>query len=284
MEINSKSTFQEVQAWASLFLEKNNHQEASSQNYIQWLMDWTLTDYVKHLSQPVGPDRLDFLLEAFQAIVNDKPLAYILGYQDFLGYRFKVTSDTLIPRQETAGLIEIARPFLTQHPKARVLDIGTGTGILAISIKKEFPQATVYAIDISQPALEVAKENAKQIGAEIHFYLSDVYQDLPKDLAFDLIISNPPYIGEDELQIMDQSVIKYEPKQALFADKNGLAVYHKIAIGAQDYLNESGQILLEIGYQQGLVVSEIFNRVLSPQACSILKDYNDLDRYIKIEI
>lgn len=284
MVITSKSTFQEVQAWASLFLEQNNHRLASSQHYIQWLMDWDLTQYVKNLSRPVGEEKLKFLQEAFEDIVNDKPLAYILGYQDFLGRRFKVTPDTLIPREETGGLIELARPFLKQRPQASVLDIGTGTGILAITLKKEFPQTQVHAVDISRSALEVAKENANSMKADIQFYLSDVYDQLPQNILFDFIISNPPYIAEDELQLMDQSVLKYEPKQALFADNQGLAMYHKIAYGAQNHVKDSSQILLEVGYRQGPAVVDIFNEVLKPRASSVLKDYNDLNRYVKIEI
>ena len=155
---------------------------------------------------------------------------------------FKVTRDTLIPREDSSGLVDLALVALKESHSKRLLDIGTGTGILAISIKKECPEANVSAVDISKAALEVAQENAAQHDVDILFYLGDSIAPLPKGAKFEVIVSNPPYIGRHELEEMDESVKKYEPELALFAENDGLAFYEKLAKELPEWLMPNGTI------------------------------------------
>lgn len=282
MEISSKSTFREAQNWASIFLRAHDFSSQDSRLYLLWLMDWSLTDYVLHQDDQLGEDNAAYLQASFARLVQDEPIQYIVGYQDFNGRRFRVSPDTLIPREETRGILDLARPFLRQHPRAKVLDIGTGTGILAISLKLEHPKIQVLASDISPVALAIAQENGDQLGAEVEWRLSDLFANI-KEEKFDLIVSNPPYISPDEVSLMDQSVIKYEPKLALFADKNGLEIYERLAREAHAYLNPSGQLIMEMGFRQGSAIKEIFRSYPNYQSIHIHQDFNGLDRFIIVE-
>ncbi|XJS09955.1 peptide chain release factor N(5)-glutamine methyltransferase [Aerococcaceae bacterium WGS1372] len=274
-------TLSEALNKASLFLRNHGYDGALARTY--WLMtfDRTLTDLVMALRQPITEDDYVTLFAVLERIVKDEPIQYILGYADFMDRRFKVNQSTLIPREDTAGVIELVLPFLTDNPQAKILDIGTGTGILAVTMSLEFPQATVYASDISEEALKLAKYNADRYGANIHFIESDVFDDI-NERQFDLIVSNPPYIGEDELDLMDASVKKFEPHMALFAEDQGLAIYKKIAEQIPEYINDQGMIVLEIGYQQGQKVSQLFKEKFARADIKVIQDFNQKDRYVQI--
>lgn len=204
----------------------------------------------------------------------------IVGHEWFYDRKFKVTKDTLIPRPETEEWLDRVLRMLPKKT-LKVLDIGTGTGVLAITHKLERPEDKVTATDISKEALTVAEKNAKQLGADITFKQGDLFEPVA-DQTFDVILCNPPYIGEDELNVMDQSVIDHEPKSALFAEDNGLAIYYKISYTIPKYLNPNAQIFLEIGYKQGEKVAEIFQKALPQASIEIWKDFSGLDRVIAI--
>ncbi len=199
---------------------------------------------------------------------SQEPLAYILGHREFFGRRFRVTPSVLIPRQETELLIETALELTV--PVKRVLDIGTGSGCIATTLKLERPDWDVWAVDISGAALQVARENAETLGAEITFRHSDLFSGLAGE-RFDLIVSNPPYIGvEEELPV---EVRSFEPGTALFADNHGLLIYQQLAAIYIDYLTDRGAIILEIGQTQGPAVAELFSG-------EILKDLSGNDRAV----
>ena len=199
---------------------------------------------------------------------SQEPLAYILGHREFFGRRFRVTPSVLIPRQETELLIETALELMV--PVKRVLDIGTGSGCIATTLKLERPDWDVWAVDISGAALQVARENAETLGAEITFRHSDLFSGLVGE-RFDLIVSNPPYIGVEE-ELPDE-VRNHEPPTALFADNEGLEIYQQLVATYSDYLNEGGTIILEIGQTQGPAVANLFNG-------QILQDLSGNDRAV----
>lgn len=184
---------------------------------------------------------------------SGEPLAYILGYREFFGRRFRVDPNVLIPRHETEILVEEALKL--ENRPLRVLDIGTGSGCIAITLKLERPQWDVWASDISAAALQVARENAEILGADITFRQSNLFDHLT-DMTFDLIVSNPPYIGVDEL--LPSEVRDHEPSSALFADHAGLAVYESLAEQIAPHLAKGGTLILEIGQTQGEAVSNLF--------------------------
>ena len=278
MDKQSNLTLVEALNRASLFLKENDHAAGDAQNYWMHYKDWSLTDLVTYLHQPITMEDWTAFETILERIVNDEPIQYILGYADFYDRRFKVNKDTLIPREETAGIIDLAKDL---SPR-RILDIGTGSGIIGITMALENPEAMVMMSDISEGALEIAGENAIQHGTAVSLVKSDVFDNIPAIEKFDLILSNPPYISQDELDVMDESVKKFEPKSALFAERNGLAIYEKIAQQAPDYLTDEGTLIVEIGYRQGGAVKEIFSNTFPEKLVEVLKDFNGLDRYVRV--
>jgi release factor glutamine methyltransferase len=176
---------------------------------------------------------------------SHEPLAYIIGRREFYGRPFGVTSAVLIPRQETEHLVEWA---IREAPQgAKLLDIGTGSGCIAISIALERPDLDVSALDISPMALEVARQNAADLNARVEFIEADL---APTNRSFDILVSNPPYIGIEESLPPD---LAHEPAQALFAEDHGLALYRRLAL-----LDIAPRIALEVGHQQAETVSNLF--------------------------
>lgn len=278
MDKQSNLTLVEALNRASLFLKENDHAAGDAQNYWMYYKDWTLTDLVTYLHQPITFEDWTAFETILERIVNDEPIQYILGYAAFYDRRFKVNKDTLIPREETAGIIDLAKDL---SPR-RILDIGTGSGIIGITMALENPEAMVMMSDISEGALEIAGENAIQHGTAVSLVKSNVFDNIPALDKFDLILSNPPYISQDELDVMDESVKKFEPKSALFAERNGLAIYEKIAQQAPDYLTDEGTLIVEIGYRQGGAVKEIFSNTFPEKVVEVIKDFNGLDRYVRV--
>lgn len=193
-----------------------------------------------------------FLERARQA----EPIPYILGVQEFWGRPFRVTPATLIPRPDTETLIEQALAFLQAKPEARILDLGTGSGCIAVTLALECPRAQVWACDKSAAALEIARENASLLHADVTFSESDWFGAFA-DESFDLIVSNPPYIEENDVHL---KALRFEPISALTSGADGLADIRTLAMQAQKHLRAGGCVLVEHGYNQGESVAEIFRR------------------------
>lgn len=283
MVLSYNLTLAEVLQRASVFLQEQGMDDAPVKNYWSQVFDLSYTQLILSLQQKVSNQEIDRFNEVLLRLANHEPIQYIVGMADFVGNAYKVTSDTLIPREDTYGLIEMAHAYIAKYPQSTVVDIGTGSGIIAIEIAKANPQATVLAVDLSKAALQVASENADTHQVKIDFFESDLLNVFTPQHQFDLIISNPPYIAEDELVLMDESVKRYEPSLALFAENHGLAIYQKIAAKATDYLSNRGQLLLEIGFKQGEAVKAIFEEAMPEFQVTIHQDLNQLDRYIKVK-
>lgn len=194
-----------------------------------------------------------------------EPLAYILGQREFYGRMFEVEPGVLIPRQETETLVDVALEGLG----GKVLDVGTGTGCLAVTIKLERPQWMVAACDVSQVALHVARRNAERLGATVHVAKSDLFEAF-QGVQFGLIVSNPPYIrAAEELQ---PEVGQFEPSEALYAGPDGLAVYRRLAAEAGPCLTPWGHLVLEIGDGMAAEVTTVFEE----QGWTLVEIRNDL--------
>lgn len=187
--------------------------------------------------------------------LNREPLAYILGQKEFYGRMFAVGSAVLIPRPETEVVLEACLHHLRSVPSPRALDVGTGSGCLAVSISLERPDAAVTAVDLSPAALEVARCNADRLGARVEFLLSDLLSEV-QARRFDLIVSNPPYI-EPGTPLMPE-VALHEPGIALYAGEGGLAVYRSLAEQAHELLNPGGVLVVEFGYGLDTLASRLF--------------------------
>lgn len=213
-----------------------------------------------------------------------KPLQYLLGEWEFYGYPFKVDERVLIPRSDTEILVEQCKYLIMDMEKPKVCDIGTGSGAIAISLGKEVSNAQVLGLDISEKALEVAKENRDlNKASNVKFLKSDVFDILKenkyKSARFDLIVSNPPYIPVEEYNTLMPEVLKYEPKNALTDNNDGYLFYERISKEAGNYLVENGYLAFEVGYNQAQKVSEIM-RENSFEIISIVKDYGDIERVV----
>lgn len=245
-------------------------------------LEWTVTDWIMHMHDEAEESYVQQYQQDVTRLANGEPLQYIIGHEWFYGRRFKVTSDTLIPRPETELLVEKVLQKLQHKEQARILDIGTGTGAIGITLKCEQPKYDVVISDISSRALAVACENARCLNAEVTCFESDVFETIPQQ-QFDCIVSNPPYIAQSEVDEMDESVLQYEPHTALFAENNGLEIYEEIAQKCSGYLKPDGIVALEIGYQQADAVVRLFNEVMPDSTVHVYQDYAGLDRMIIVE-
>ncbi|MFA9275158.1 MAG: peptide chain release factor N(5)-glutamine methyltransferase [Candidatus Aquirickettsiella gammari] len=205
-----------------------------------------------------------------------EPIAYLLGEREFFGLSFKVSTAVLIPRADTELLVELALHHTP--PQGDLLDMGTGSGAIAISIAAHARELKVSACDISQDALSIARENAERLlagRAPVHFYLSDWYKNIPAQ-SFHTIVSNPPYIVQNDPHL-SQGDLRFEPINALTDHADGLSAYRIIINGARNYLREDGYLLLEHGYDQSDAVQELlrlagFSEVQSwPDLAGILR-------------
>ena len=185
--------------------------------------------------------------------IDGEPIAYIVGYKEFFGRKFAVTEDVLIPRPETEALVEI---IVGLNPK-RVLDVGTGSGVIAISVALELPEAQITALDVSPEALLVAQDNAKRLGAtSISFLHSDLLSGLSEadKRGFDVIVANLPYV--DRKWDWNAQELDFEPQGALYADDGGLKIIKKLMLGVKDYMSENGCVVLEADASQHEKIKE----------------------------
>ena len=216
---------------------------------------------------------------AIERLKKQEPIQYILGYCDFCGLRFKVTPATLIPRPETSELVEWVASEATG--KESILDIGTGSGCIAVSLAHKLPQSKVTAWDISHEALAVAAENSKANGQAVTFEQVDILAYEPTGEQFDIIVSNPPYIKENEKEAMHSNVLDWEPHTALFVpDSDPLLFYRTIAEKGLTLLKPGGRLFFEINRAHGKETMEML-AALGYTSIELRKDFADNDRMIK---
>ena len=256
-------------------------EEAESLSFVyRSLKNLSFTDFVFALQQEVTEEEKQLVEEIYQQLVTHIPAQYIIGHTDFYGMQLKVDERVLIPRPETEELVEL---ILAENPDTNlsVLDIGTGSGAIALALAKNRPDWSVTAADISQDALDLARENAKNQKFNIFFKKSDCFAEISE--KYDIIVSNPPYISREDETEVGLNVLYSEPHLSLFADEDGLAIYRRIAEDAKDYLKDGGKIYLEIGYKQGQSVPELFRKYLSDKRVRALKDQFGQDRMVVVD-
>lgn len=270
---------QEVLDRASSFLEKHQQETYIAKWLLRERFDIQPIDIVidkKRLSS----EELSQLEDDLAQIAKDYPVQYVVGHTWFYGRPFQVDERVLIPRPETEEMVDL---ILKNHnsDSQDVLDIGTGSGAIALTLKAERPDWQVTATDISQDALNLAAENARNLDVDVEFVKSNLFAHLD-DKKYDLIVSNPPYISHGEWEIMGPSVRKYEPQLSLFAESDGLAVYEELARQLPAHLNEKGRLYLEIGYKQGASVSRLMQEAFPQAEVKIIPDLSGKDRVIYV--
>lgn len=253
------------------------------------------------LSQALGVSRTELLMYSdkeleqvqiknFDALVAErnagKPVAYILGHREFYGREFMVDERALIPRPETEMIIDAAKRLLATVKEPMIVDIGTGSGAIACTLQLELPNAEVAATDISEPALEVAHENAARLRANITFSHGDLYQAFPDSLRgrVDLIVSNPPYLDPEQLtlEIKETHALKYEPANALTPGQDAFEVIQQLIDGAHDWLAPNGALLVEIGHDQGQQALDAAKKAFPQHEVQVKKDLGGFDRLLMV--
>lgn len=272
-------TYREALNWASSYIQSNIDPTAP-EFLLESEHDWTPTQLVLHRNN----EMIDFEFEIFKSqierLMQNEPAQYIAGRAPFFGRTFTVNDQVLIPENETEELVEWVLTEFDERP-LKVLDLGTGSGVIGITLKLERPNWNVTASDISAAALEVATLNANDLNAEVEFIQSDIFTNLAEQ-KFDLVVSNPPYIGEEERDEMDTAVLEYVPDLALFADNRGLAIYEKIFSNLNQIMMPQGVLFAETGYGQEKMIKELANRVLPRAVVETKHDINDKMRMVKI--
>ena len=256
-------------------------EEAESLSFVyRSLKNLSFTDFILAIQQEITPDEKEFVESIYKQLAAHVPAQYIIGNTEFYGLELKVDERVLIPRPETEELVEL---ILTENakPNQSVLDIGTGSGAIALALAKNRPDWLVTASDISPDALNLASENASLQDLKISFKKSDCFEEIAEN--YDIIVSNPPYISRADESEVGLNVLHSEPHLALFAEEDGLAIYRKIAQEAKNHLREGGKIYLEIGYKQGHSVPALFRKYLPEKRVRTLKDQFGQDRMVVVD-
>ena len=256
-------------------------EEAESLSFVyRSLKNLSFTEFVFALQQEVIDEDYKFVEEIYKKLAAHIPAQYIIGHAEFFGMQLKVDERVLIPRPETEELVEL---ILAENPKdnLKVLDIGTGSGAIALALAKNRPDWTITAADISQDALDLAMENVNNQGLTLFFIKSNCFSEISS--KYDIIVSNPPYISRVDEAEVGLNVLHSEPHLALFADEDGLAIYRRIAEESKDYLNDGGKIYLEIGYKQGQSVPALFKENFPEKRVRTLKDQFGQDRMVVVD-
>ena len=256
-------------------------EEAESLSFVyRALNELSFTDFILKLRAEVSQEDREKLKAIQEQLLAHMPAQYIIGSSDFHGLTLKVDERVLIPRPETEELVDL---ILSENPKKSlsVLDIGTGSGAIALALANGRPDWQITASDISKEALALAAENAQSCGLNLAFLQSDCFEEISG--RFDIIVSNPPYISEADKEEVGLNVLASEPHMALFAEEDGYAVYRKIADQAGEHLTEKGKIYLEIGYKQGDGVGELLKKSFPQKRIRVLQDQFGKDRMVAMD-
>lgn len=271
--MDTKSVAQAL-AWARQQLKSMDEAVIDADILLSHVMDKSRTWLKTWPEHILSKQQFSHYQESIERRKQGEPTAYIIGEKDFWSLTLKVTQDTLIPRPETELLVELALERIPETSDFKVADLGTGSGAIALAIAKERPQATVWALDMSEGALAVAQENAEHNKVDNVYFECGNWLDGWQHGQLDLIVSNPPYVAPNDPHLTD---LVYEPVTALVAEDNGLSDIYTITQQAIQYLKPNGFLLFEHGYDQGSAVREVLRKAGFSKVETV-KDYAGQDR------
>lgn len=255
--------------------------EAIIRILFHYLKGWNTTDLLIHEADPLSPYMQQEVDKILKRLLNHEPIQYITGEARFHGLDLHVTPDVLIPRPETAELVDIITDDAGGRRDLRVADLGTGSGCIAIALCRTLRFPEVTALDSSEKALHVAEENAKKFNTPIHFLHADIFEWQPSRSSFDIIVSNPPYIDESEKAAMDRNVTDFEPPSALFVpDADPLIYYRRITTIAAEALCEGGRLYFEINPRHADELKDLISKAGFDDV-ETLRDSFEKIRFIK---
>ena len=269
---------------ACLLLRRQGKEESLARFLLMYMLDESPQLFSNSFSEQMSKENENKYFSLIEKhIKEDVPLSHLVGFEYFYDRKYKVTKDVLSPRMETEELIYKVIEYVKASSKNnfKILDLCTGSGIIAITLKKELSQFSidVVASDISEEAIKVAKENAQSHDATIKFIQSDIFNNIAD--KFDIIVSNPPYIDRKDEVTMQDNVLKYDPHLALFAEEEGMYFYRNIVEKASSYLNDNGVIFFEIGYDQKEKIIKLAD--MNGYSAEVYKDINGRDRMAFLE-
>lgn len=281
----------EVLQWAFSFLKKYKREEKVAELLLEHYMNVSSAQFYANMRSEISEDVWKQFSESIKKHAETGiPIQHLLGFAHFFGRKFLVNKDVLIPRFETEELVqyvvEQTQKRLDSDEPLTIVDVGTGSGVIAITLALAFPQATVYATDISEQALAVAKENAKYHEAKVIFLQGDFLEPIIQEgLKPNFIVSNPPYIAEETRDELADTVKDFDPDLALFADNYGLAAYEKITEQLPALPVRTARLVaFEIGYNQAQAVTNIVKQQYPQSKVTVRKDINGNDRIISFSI
>lgn len=275
--------------WASSFLNEKKRDGNAGEILLQHFMGMERSKFLANLREELDPEIFEAFKQAILLHMEGKPIQYIIGYEEFYGRNFKVNEDVLIPRPETEelvhGTLQRINKLFNMRNSLEVVDIGTGSGAIAITLKLEMPELHVTATDIYKPTLCLAEENAKSNGADIQFIQGDLLKPfIASENKLDIIISNPPYIPIGDMEWMSEVVKEHEPHRALFAGVDGLDIYKRLIDELPAVLKEQSLVGLEVGTGQSTEVSQLLEQAFPQAKIDIVHDINGKDRMVFAEI
>ena len=245
----------------------------------EW-MHYSTVDIYMRADSEVPPFIVEKMRHAVQRLLRHEPIQHIVGVAHFHGHRFAVSKHTLIPRPETEQLVDMIVDRNQDVPDLCVLDIGTGSGCIACSLARALRFAEVHAFDISQPALDLAAENARNLGVKVAFHHVDILNAVPQPQQFHIIVSNPPYICMHEQQLMEDNVLRYEPHSALFVpDNDPMLFYRAIARYASVALKPGGKLYFEINAAYGNDTAKLLSEFHFADI-EVVRDFYGRDRFV----
>lgn len=280
-------TIFEALNWASSYLKEDGRDDNAARLLMQYLYETNYTGIMMRIHEVIPENKLIQFENMVEEHAKGKPIQYITGTEEFYGRTFYVNESVLIPRPETeeliVGAIQRMQQLFGENKELKLADIGTGSGVIAITMKLEWPMAKVTATDISEAALQMAKKNAQQLNANIDFRLGNLTEPIAGE-KWDVILSNPPYIAYHEAEEMSDVVLEHEPHLALFAEDEGLRCYKELAQKLPNLINKRGLIGVEIGYKQGEAVANLFQQSFPQAEIEIVKDINEKNRFVFCKI
>lgn len=280
----------EALKWASSYLKGHNREEYAAELLLRHTLQVSRSEMLIKFRE----DMEDEQFESFQKIVylhaQGQPVQYIIGQEDFYGRAFTVNKEVLIPRPETEELVQSALARIDRlfgkNAALKLVDVGTGSGAIAVTMKLENPSLQVVATDLYEVSLSVAKQNAKKLGAEdIEFIQGDLLQPLmEQERNIDIVLSNPPYIPEGDIQTMSDIVTEFEPHRALFAGEDGLVLYKRLCEELPLVVKEKAIIGFEVGAGQSKAVAKLLETAFPQAKVEVQYDINGKDRMVFAEV
>jgi release factor glutamine methyltransferase len=280
----------EVLQWASSFFKQHGKEEAAAEWLLRHHLQMTRAQFFSSLREPIDESVKERLMEdAKKHALMHVPIQYLIGYEYFYGRRFFVNEDVLIPRPETEELVaEVLKRInnmFSDHKDIEVVDVGTGSGAIAVTLALENRSLRVSAIDIASSSLEVAKQNARQLGAHVEFIEGDLLQPLIKaGRKVDVVVSNPPYIPEIDIASLSPVVKEHEPLRALVGGKDGLHFYRRFMEELPKVLRSRGLVAFEIGADQGEAVANMLKATFPDAKVEVVHDINGKERMVFAEL